>query len=519
MLSAPFQLAESGPNGQIKQTGGEERWETPPSIDSGRIDTIANIPVLSEPTWTPRQPLNSELDQDVYYEAGITENGPEESFHLPPQETVFNSKVQDDTLVGPPQPYELTSPSGTPRVVARHDEGRRRDLLRPILLRHFVDHLAQWFDLCDPYRHYESVVPQQARTCPPLMNAILCVSAKHLSKTSHGKVIQQNYDVPAFSDEHAVYFHTRGIKALMELTADPGEIRNEDLLAATILFRWHEEVDAPPHISNNDNDLFLRIMNRFITEQFVTVPCSSRTTSPSLYPRTPNNEASVTEIPSLAANSSSSFIPGHLGPRPDGLRQASFWIAMRQEIYNSFLKQRSFRLPISHCSEFRSFAPAEDAVWANRLIVFCADCIEFFYGSTEIQGDAKTTLRPEDHPFDPGRQSWTKLKELEAEWEQRLPPSFAPIYIGAPNSSRSVIFPGYWYLSDCHVTGLQHLELARILLAIHNPARFRVGLGLVADLKELNSTMQNIVRKLCGMALGNQGLPPAIATTKPYLRY
>jgi hypothetical protein len=48
-----------------------------------------------------------------------------------------------------------------------------------------------------------------------------------------------------------------------------------------------------------------------------------------------------------------------------------------------------------------------------------------------------------------------------------LPPTFAPIYYCEPDRSRGQIFPDIMYLDDWHATGAQHMELARILLAVH----------------------------------------------------
>ena len=396
-----------------------------------------------------------------------------------------------------------------------HDEDRQ-PLLRAVMLRHFVDSLARWFDLCDPERHFELVVPQRARKCAPLMLAILCASARHLSRTSQGKRTFERFYPGIFETETAVQFHSEAIQALLALTSNRDEMQNEDLLAAVILLRWYEEIDAPLRGDDQDSELFLRVINLFITQQFVQTPTFSHTSPSTMSLSTP---IELTASPDL---NTSLHIPLETGlssypntNRAGGLRQASFWVAMRQEIYDCLLKQRSFKIPLSRCAAFRSFTVANDAVWANRMIVFCADCLEFCYGSQEIRDGTSTIPTVANSPVNLVRYRWKELKALEKQWDESIPSTFDPIYTSKPVPSitpRNRIFPELWYLSACHVTGLHHLELARILLMVHDPTPPLLGPGSRASSKQLSSSIQNTVRKMCGMALGNRKLPPALAT-------
>jgi hypothetical protein len=338
------------------------------------------------------------------------------------------------------------------------------------------------------------------------MNAVLCVSATHLNSLPPEKRAHHLSLLPAFSADTAIYYHTEAIRPLARLTAHSADLRNEDLLAAIVLLRWHEEVDAPLRAADQDSELFLRVKNLLITEQFKSPQLLSHSPPVVQQQRSPSvNIAPETD--------GSFFSPGVFHEsRPMNLRQASFWVAFRQEIYTCLLKERSFAIPLSRCAAFRSFEAAEDAVWANRLIVFCADCIEFCYGSIEVDDYGKTipTL-PKSSP-DLSRSRWIALKALEGQWEEHLPSSFDPIYSTATEFPEVGFFPELWYVSTCHVTGLQHLELARILLALYDPLRPKVGPGYLSHLRELSASIRNIVRRLCGMALGNQRVPPSLAT-------
>jgi hypothetical protein len=181
--------------------------------------------------------------------------------------------------------------------------------------------------------------------------------------------------------------------------------------------------------------------------------------------------------------------------RVDGLRQAAFWVTFRQSIYDSFMHQRKINFPLERCIAFRTFEPAEDAVWADRLIIFCADVLQFCHG-----------------PEKSTKERWEELSVQERQWSELLPKSFQPIYYRAPDASKKEVFPEIWYLSDCHVAGIQHVELARILLAVYNPTMPRLGPGHVAAINEMSASLKKIVLRLCGIALGNRRTPPGLVT-------
>jgi hypothetical protein len=163
------------------------------------------------------------------------------------------------------------------------------------------------------------------------------------------------------------------------------------------------------------------------------------------------------------------------------------------------MKQRPFSFPLERCDSFRTFEPAEDAVWADRLIVFCADVLQYCHGSTE-------------HPQRQSKERWAELQATEKRWVEVLPTSLEPIYYRDPDPAAGEVFPEIWYLADCHVAGVQHLELARILLCVYDPSIPKLGPGNVAALNQLSSTLKTIVRRLCGIALSNRKTPPGLVT-------
>lgn len=115
------------------------------------------------------------------------------------------------------------------------------------LMRYFIDNLACSFDLCDPDRHFALVVPQRAAVCPTLLNAIFAASARHLSRVS-------DFD-PYVADR----YHQECLKHLIPMLNDSAAIMDENLLAATVILRFLEEVEGRMLLVSPESLAFLHL--------------------------------------------------------------------------------------------------------------------------------------------------------------------------------------------------------------------------------------------------------------------
>lgn len=179
--------------------------------------------------------------------------------------------------------------------------------------------------MIDNERHFAVHVVQRAKKDSTLMNAILALSARQLSRTT-------DFD-PYIADA----YYQRCFDTLIPALNDNSIAKeDESLLAATIILRLLEEMNIS--IVGNDPQGHL-----FGTQAIIRAAEQS-----------------------YASTTGPSF------------RQAIYWAAFRQELWISLMTQRAFQLHIFPAD--RSLEPANDSIWANRTIAHLGDVCNFAFG-------------------------------------------------------------------------------------------------------------------------------------------
>ena len=115
---------------------------------------------------------------------------------------------------------------------------------------------------------------------------------------------------------------------------------------------------------------------------------------------------------------------------PTPLAKTAVWTAVRQEINLSLQNRSKVQISLDFHFADRSFQPADEGTWANRMILHLIDVINFCFG-TELG----TKVRFHD------------LVWYSAEWAKQKPCTFEPLY-EIESDQVTAEFPKVWYASD-----------------------------------------------------------------------
>lgn len=284
--------------------------------------------------------------------------------------------------------------------------------------------------------------------------------------------------MPRLDEGQAIKYQNASIAYLKVLCNNADHVRDEDLLAATVILRYYEEFETV--LGGERVETVLRPFQLFVTAQ-----------------------ASPDFLPFLQYNTPDFSIPGtYAMVRPEiekylsSYQHACFRIALRQECARAFMKQQPIGLDLQMWSLLEGFDEAEDFVWADRHLYHLALVLQFCFDNDS--GGQHNTAR------------WEELKRFEQLWEDNKPISFAAIHYHYPNRDTGEVLPEIWYLAEIHAIATQYLDLSRILLAVYNPTLPRLGPGAAQAQRLTSARVREAVIQLCGIAVSMPGCEPAL---------
>ena len=134
------------------------------------------------------------------------------------------------------------------------------------------------------------------------------------------------------------------------------------------------------------------------------------------------------------------------GENHDRLREAAFWVYLRQDTQMAEKHRRRTMIDLDTCfmRDFEEQEPQGDDYWANRMVWIYARIINYCFG------DRNRSL--DDH--------WTRLSVQVSQWRRLIPSSFQPLYQSGSNIDNAC-FPATWFLCEWHGE-FHHLRCATL---------------------------------------------------------
>ncbi|PHH89504.1 hypothetical protein CDD83_5947 [Cordyceps sp. RAO-2017] len=332
-----------------------------------------------------------------------------------------------------------------------------KDVQEACLLRYFIEEMSHWFDLCDHDRHFQLVVPFRARKHPHLLHAIFAVAARHLSrlpqyKTAQG-ILYHGQLLPNLTEQAAVEYMLKCIPALRQFHDMQDEDYRDSIITTAVILRQLEEIDQ-------EDDAFTQA-------------------GASQHPLAKKKVNFLAIIDAVLRSLPSQTVFGQRS-----LMQAAYWMALRQEIFNSFTRREAPQLILP--PEFWHSASK-----ANKVVMHLVQTAKWHWG-------------------DSCQQEWTRLVKQQEHLERQVLATFRPTYQRAADKSKGEIFPIIWYGSNIEVTSVQLGLIAKAVLVAENPLLNRAQPTSRASLRKVENEVRVLLLDLCGIALCNPASPPAL---------
>ena len=377
------------------------------------------------------------------------EDGPEDCrvSHGNPASEVAAEVVEGETVMSSPhftdQSIPTTTPAPIPQVASPNDVVSISQLLRPgpdspdratvswasptirqsgvkcnlsseeaYFVHHFVTHLGRWLDCTDASRKFSLKIPALVTASPILLEAVVSFAARHMGDT-----------------EAADAAYDRCIGMLI-VTLGSDHICNDDvLLCAIVILRVFEQLTGKrgsgPYNPEGTKTLLLTGATAVATGS--------------------DHERHLAGCSALLRASQGSA----LDLSAPTLREAAFWVYMRQCLYNACIHQQppnvDFSLTTLPIPAPTSSDPIGDlrseTSWANLMTWVCAMTGQFCFG-----GAVSVSLEQSDRVA-----RWRELMDRVDCWEKERPDSFNPIWEDEGSRSRDGNpFPDVLFVADWH---------------------------------------------------------------------
>ncbi|CAI6338437.1 unnamed protein product [Periconia digitata] len=315
------------------------------------------------------------------------------------------------------------------------------------LIHHYAQHLGSWLDGMCPARQFTLRIPRDVKNSPILLQATLCFAAHHAKDELLAKSAYQ-----------------RCISLLIEHLNLEAITYDDTTLCAIVILRFYEQLNVPPK-SGSDSAQHLAGSAAIL------------------------RASQKTEIDPTAAT----------------LREASFWVYVRQCLYNSTIDQQppnlDFTLRIEpHPVSLQDHHPLAqlrlETAWSNLITWHCACITNFCFDDTSDR-----TLRKE---------KWDRLWNDVQLWHRHRPSSFDPIWSGHDSSQSR--FPLIYFTADWHVVSFGYYHVCCMLLLAFKPGPRFILKNVRAKPSENELQILEHAYALCGSCKSSPKTVPSLIT-------
>ncbi|KAF1969405.1 hypothetical protein BU23DRAFT_477304 [Bimuria novae-zelandiae CBS 107.79] len=302
------------------------------------------------------------------------------------------------------------------------------------LVHHYAEHLGRWLDATDPARQFTLRVPHQVSRCTILLHAVVCFAAHHLRDDD---IAEEAYQAcPALI-----------IERLNLNTA----LHDDDLLCAVVILCFFEQLNVPSSLGVDQKQRLAEVSAILRSSQTTTVDPSAPT-----------------------------------------LREAAFWVHVRQCLYNATITQQPPNIDFSlrlhpMASAMTKHHPLSqlrlETAWTNEMTWNCARIAHFCFDRNPTEDP---TLR---------MQQWQGLWDDIESWKLNRPHSFEPIWSGPNVNSK---FPEIYFTADWHVVALGYYHVCCILLLTYKPDLKSAVRFVGHKLSDIDNRVLEHARAICG---------------------
>jgi hypothetical protein len=280
------------------------------------------------------------------------------------------------------------------------------------LVHYYSEYLGRWLDCTDATRQFTLGVPEKVKQCPVLCNAVLSFAARHRRE-----------------DITAETAYQRCIALLIDRLNEDAASHDETLLCAIVILRFYEQLNG-------------RLQRLLVRGFLLTLPVPSATGS--------DEEQHLAGTSAILRASQGNH---YLDPSAPTLREAAFWVYVRQCLYTATINQQQpdidFSLQLHPKAEtMRDSHPLArlrlETAWSNQMTWNTALAVNFCFEGNDPRNDRTDKVR-----------RWQEIWDLIQEWIKAKPEGFEPIWQGP--SDPDCPFPEIWFTADWHGMYLRYL--------------------------------------------------------------